>query len=155
MAEREGFEPSRGCYPSNGLANRRLKPLGHLSTGLNGPSGVSRLRRLDPTNIIFFSFGSLVPTLWVESHTATSQKKDKGKSTANSKGERRAQIRKKGTLNSNSYGWLSSRTFGSRPAPHQLHGQRPKRSLAMWRRVQDSNLQGVSPGGFQVHCLTN
>ena len=34
MAEREGFEPSRGCYPSNGLANRRLKPLGHLSTGL-------------------------------------------------------------------------------------------------------------------------
>ncbi len=32
MAEREGFEPSRGCYPSNGLANRRLKPLGHLST---------------------------------------------------------------------------------------------------------------------------
>ena len=35
VAEREGFEPSRGCYPSNGLANRRLKPLGHLSMGLN------------------------------------------------------------------------------------------------------------------------
>ncbi len=35
MAEREGFEPSRGCYPSNGLANRRLKPLGHLSNAVN------------------------------------------------------------------------------------------------------------------------
>ncbi len=31
MAEREGFEPSKGCYSFNGLANRRLQPLGHLS----------------------------------------------------------------------------------------------------------------------------
>ncbi len=31
MAEREGFEPSKGYYSFNGLANRRLQPLGHLS----------------------------------------------------------------------------------------------------------------------------
>lgn len=30
--EREGFEPSIRCYPYNDLANRRLQPLGHLST---------------------------------------------------------------------------------------------------------------------------
>src|SRR5277367_2415963 len=27
-----GFEPTIGCYPYNGLANRRLQPLGHPST---------------------------------------------------------------------------------------------------------------------------
>ena len=32
MADREGFEPSIGALvPYNGLANRRLQPLGHLS----------------------------------------------------------------------------------------------------------------------------
>ena len=33
MAEREGFEPSEGDYPFSGLANRRLRPLSHLSFG--------------------------------------------------------------------------------------------------------------------------
>ena len=31
MAEGKGFEPSIQCYPYNGLANRRLQPLGHPS----------------------------------------------------------------------------------------------------------------------------
>src|SRR3546814_12873298 len=31
MADREGFEPSSRVTPSNGLASRRLQPLGHLS----------------------------------------------------------------------------------------------------------------------------
>src|SRR3546814_18183236 len=31
VADREGFEPSRRVTPSNGLASRRLQPLGHLS----------------------------------------------------------------------------------------------------------------------------
>ena len=35
-SEREGFEPSIQCYPYNGLANRRLQPLGHLSTAAWG-----------------------------------------------------------------------------------------------------------------------
>lgn len=30
-AEREGFEPSVGCYPYTRLAGVRLRPLGHLS----------------------------------------------------------------------------------------------------------------------------
>ena len=33
MAERKGFEPSIRVSPYNGLANRRLQPLGHLSAG--------------------------------------------------------------------------------------------------------------------------
>ena len=32
MAERRGFEPPISCYTYNGLANRRLRPLGHRST---------------------------------------------------------------------------------------------------------------------------
>ena len=33
MAETEGFEPSiQALHPYNGLANRRLQPLGHVST---------------------------------------------------------------------------------------------------------------------------
>ena len=32
MAERGGFEPPIRFNPYNGLANRRLQPLGHLST---------------------------------------------------------------------------------------------------------------------------
>ncbi len=31
MAETRGFEPPIRCYPYNGLANRRLQPLGHVS----------------------------------------------------------------------------------------------------------------------------
>ncbi len=31
MAETRGFEPRIRCYPYNGLANRRLQPLGHVS----------------------------------------------------------------------------------------------------------------------------
>jgi hypothetical protein len=31
MAERKGFEPLKGYDSFNGLANRRLQPLGHLS----------------------------------------------------------------------------------------------------------------------------
>src|SRR4051794_8188451 len=30
-AERTGFEPVDGCYPVTGLANRRYRPLSHLS----------------------------------------------------------------------------------------------------------------------------
>ena len=36
LAEREGFEPSIRCNSYNGLANRRLQPLGHLSTAAWG-----------------------------------------------------------------------------------------------------------------------
>ena len=52
MAEREGFEPSRGCYPSNGLANRRLKPLGHLSVRpvIDLPVWTHQVDRLDEIN---------------------------------------------------------------------------------------------------------
>jgi hypothetical protein len=32
LAEGMGFEPTIRCYPYNGLANRRLQPLGHPST---------------------------------------------------------------------------------------------------------------------------
>ena len=35
MAERGGFEPPIRFNPYNGLANRRLQPLGHLSTGFS------------------------------------------------------------------------------------------------------------------------
>ncbi len=31
QAERTGFEPVDGCYPVTGLANRRYRPLSHLS----------------------------------------------------------------------------------------------------------------------------
>jgi hypothetical protein len=52
---------------------------------------------------------------------------------------------------------------GERPLctpPQQHRGRAPITPVLVlflknWRRVQDSNLQGVSPGGFQVHCLTN
>ena len=40
MAERGGFEPPIRFYPYNGLANRRLQPLGHLSVGdITGAAG--------------------------------------------------------------------------------------------------------------------
>ena len=34
LAEREGFEPSNQVTPITGLANQRLRPLGHLSRNL-------------------------------------------------------------------------------------------------------------------------
>src|ERR1039458_7366553 len=37
MAERGGFEPPIRFNPYNGLANRRLQPLGHLSTQNSSP----------------------------------------------------------------------------------------------------------------------
>ena len=45
-SEREGFEPSIRCYPYNGLANRRLQPLGHLSAATSASTrGMGRSRR--------------------------------------------------------------------------------------------------------------
>ena len=35
LAERGGFEPPVQCYPYNGLANRRFRPLSHLSVIVN------------------------------------------------------------------------------------------------------------------------
>jgi hypothetical protein len=35
MAEREGFEPSVRCNPYDGLANRYIRPLCHLSDSDN------------------------------------------------------------------------------------------------------------------------
>ena len=32
MAVTRGFEPPIRCYPYNGLANRRLQPLGHVTS---------------------------------------------------------------------------------------------------------------------------
>src|SRR5262249_33027374 len=37
-AERTGFEPVVECYPHTGLANRRFRPLSHLS-GIPGSAG--------------------------------------------------------------------------------------------------------------------
>ena len=39
VAEREGFEPSVEVSPYDGLANRCLRPLGHLSTGFSVYAG--------------------------------------------------------------------------------------------------------------------
>ena len=39
VAERMGFEPMIRCNPYNGLANRRLQPLGHLSGAADMPDG--------------------------------------------------------------------------------------------------------------------
>ena len=39
MAETEGFEPSIRGKPYNGLANRRLQPLGHVSVPPLMPDG--------------------------------------------------------------------------------------------------------------------
>ncbi len=36
MAETRGFEPPIRCYSYNGLANRRLQPLGHVSAMSGG-----------------------------------------------------------------------------------------------------------------------
>jgi len=45
MAEREGFEPSVSVSQYTGLANRRLKPLGHLSPGRQ--SGLETGRKME------------------------------------------------------------------------------------------------------------
>src|SRR5688572_3587855 len=39
LAERMGFEPMIRVSPYNGLANRRLQPLGHLSDTAGMPEG--------------------------------------------------------------------------------------------------------------------
>ncbi len=52
MAERGGFEPPVRFYPYNGLANRRFRPLSHLS--------VNYLQRLWQTCSTFADF---LPTL--------------------------------------------------------------------------------------------
>ena len=45
LAEREGFEPSKQVTPFTGLANQRLRPLGHLSETLPlSPGGGGRIR---------------------------------------------------------------------------------------------------------------
>ena len=44
LAEREGFEPSVRFNPYNGLANRRFRPLSHLS-GPEGPYFIGAKRR--------------------------------------------------------------------------------------------------------------
>ena len=54
MAEREGFEPSNRIAPINGLASRRLQPLGHLSLHLKdifagaGAAAVHHIARAPP-----------------------------------------------------------------------------------------------------------
>src|SRR5262249_15244038 len=74
MAEREGFEPSRGCYPSNGLANRPLEPLGHLSDCLTKARAASVASVAWAQRILLFSsFGRVGPRpSRAESHPATS-----------------------------------------------------------------------------------
>jgi hypothetical protein len=47
MAERMGFEPMIRVSPYNGLANRRLQPLGHLS----GTAGMPEGRFLDKARL--------------------------------------------------------------------------------------------------------
>ncbi len=48
MAEREGFEPSRGFWPPTGLANPPLQPLGYLSVvGAEGLGDGSSFPRVD------------------------------------------------------------------------------------------------------------
>lgn len=48
MAEKGGFEPPVRCYPYNGLANRRLQPLGHLSK----PRIEDENRKFSPVGLI-------------------------------------------------------------------------------------------------------
>src|SRR5213594_2107183 len=45
MAERGGFEPPIGFNPYNGLANRRFRPLSHLSIGCGVTRGGLRVTR--------------------------------------------------------------------------------------------------------------
>jgi hypothetical protein len=41
MAERGGFEPPVRFYSYNGLANRRLQPLGHLSAAMRASARIA------------------------------------------------------------------------------------------------------------------
>jgi hypothetical protein len=41
LAERGGFEPPVRFYPYNGLANRRLQPLGHLSAATRASARIA------------------------------------------------------------------------------------------------------------------
>ncbi len=54
VAERVGFEPTVRCYPYNGLASRRYRPLSHLSSrvvcvgeGRTSPDTCEKLRYLE------------------------------------------------------------------------------------------------------------
>ena len=49
MAETRGFEPPIGFDPYNGLANRRLQPLGHVS----GLGDLDSKKRLEDQFILF------------------------------------------------------------------------------------------------------
>ena len=51
MAERGGFEPPIRFYPYNGLANRRLQPLGHLSCLKNTEESANLVR--DPESLLY------------------------------------------------------------------------------------------------------
>src|SRR5579883_3574843 len=53
-AERTGFEPVVGCYPDTGLANRRYRPLSHLS---------NLLGRFDLQHFPFLSLPAFTPTI--------------------------------------------------------------------------------------------
>ena len=48
LAEGMGFEPTIGCYTYNGLANRRLQPLGHPSAGRGHPAPKGRTAHASP-----------------------------------------------------------------------------------------------------------
>ena len=49
LAEREGFEPSIQVTPYTGLANQRLRPLGHLSRTSSSPSYVAEEEGFEPS----------------------------------------------------------------------------------------------------------
>jgi hypothetical protein len=51
-AERTGFEPVEQCYPLTGLANRRFRPLSHLS-GNRKSSGPVRRRPFPMLGLIY------------------------------------------------------------------------------------------------------
>jgi hypothetical protein len=48
-AERTGFEPVMECYPHTGLANRRFRPLSHLSTSAAPRAQAGRSQRYQDT----------------------------------------------------------------------------------------------------------
>lgn len=45
IADRSGFEPEERVTPFTGLANRRLQPLGHLSSDVVNDATISRARQ--------------------------------------------------------------------------------------------------------------
>ena len=54
MAENGGFEPPIELSPYNGLANRRLQPLGQLSVcvAVGIPIGDARLKRIIASQLV-------------------------------------------------------------------------------------------------------